>query len=84
MRYLILLLLTGCASPCFVEVGQGRWINSDEAPGYGPTEINAYCEKSNWQYGWYHRSDIARGQPFNDQEEDATDAVMLKYRLRIR
>lgn len=77
-------LLVGCASPCFIETGIGSYVNADESPNTSPTEINLYCETGNWEYGWYHDSDVSRGRPFNSQEEISTDKVQIKYKVRIK
>lgn len=80
-----LFALGGCASPpaCYVEVGAGVWTDSDGTPGNTPSEANAYCQTGPWSAGLYHTSDIARGRPFNGQEETSTDKVMIKYRKRV-
>ena len=81
----LLIALGGCAVPpaCYVEVGAGAWVDPDGTPGNTPSEANAYCQSGAWSAGFYHTSDIARGRPFNSQDETSTDKVMIKYRKRV-
>lgn len=77
--------LAGCstAPACYVEVGAGAWLTADGTPGKTPSQANAYCQRGPWSAGVYHTSDIARGRPFNSQEETSTDSVLIKYRKRV-
>lgn len=87
------LLAAGCASvidtPCYAEAGIGAWVYTSEIAqevgliGQTPTTLSLYCQRGNMQAGWYHLSDIGRGWPFNDQTEWYSDAVMIKYRVKI-
>lgn len=86
-------LAAGCASttgiPCYAEAGVGVWLRTTERAqnagliGETPTDINLYCQKGNFSVGYYHRSDIGRGAPFNDQVEWSSDALMIKYRVQV-
>ena len=81
----LLIALGGCSTTpaCYVEVGGGAWLDADGTPGKTPSEANTYCQSGPWSAGFYHTSDIARGRPFNSQDETSTDKVMIKYRKRI-
>lgn len=87
----ICIFMTGCATTpsCYVEAGIGTWlstpdrVNNLNLVGDVPTDLNLYCEEGNIQAGFYHRSDISRGWPFNDKKEWSSNSFMVKYKKKI-
>jgi len=87
MRYLFLLLLTGCAGEPFVEMSAGYALNVQDwetkkhhVNHYdcrGAFQLKAGVENEDYSVGFAHDSHIECGAPFNDHKEFYRDYFFI-------